>query len=92
MTLTQAQARCLDFITSEIEARGAAPSVRELQAHLGLASTNNVHRLLRCLEERGAIRRLRHRARAIEVCPTRDVIRSFSDAALLAEVERRGLL
>ena len=66
--LTLRQAQCLDAIKAHIAAHWIAPSYRELQAALGLASLSGVHRLLAGLEERGHIRRrLRRRPRAIEV-------------------------
>jgi repressor LexA len=91
MGLTRQQADCLRYITSCIDAVGMAPSYSEMQRYLGIGSRSGAHRIVKALEERGAVRRLPGRARAIEICPTRDVLRSFSDAALLAEVERRAL-
>jgi repressor LexA len=91
ISLTRTQANALAFIAHGIAENGLAPSYEEIGVALGLASKSAVHRLVKCLEERGAIRRMPGRARAIELCPTRDALRSFSDAALLAEVERRGL-
>lgn len=93
MGLTRQQANALDFIRSSLDERGVAPSVVEIAEHLGLAPTSKatVARMLKSMELRGHIRRLPNHARAIELCPTRDVLRLFSDAALLAEVERRGL-
>lgn len=46
---------------------GCSPTFEEIMAHTGLKSKSNVHRLLTSLEERGYIRRLYGRARAIEV-------------------------
>jgi repressor LexA len=91
MGLTERQAACLTFIVSYTGEFGTAPSFNEMRDHLGLSSRGRIHEVVMALEERGAIRRLPNRARAIEVLPTRNVIRSFSDAALLAEVERRAL-
>lgn len=61
--LTKRQAELLDFI----RARRVCPSVREMAAHLGLASVSGVVRLLNSLEERGYIRRLPGQARSIAV-------------------------
>lgn len=66
--LTRAQAQCLNAII-EISRTGWSPSIRELQAHLGLRSTSRVADLLDGLEQRGAIRRTPGRKRAIEVIP-----------------------
>ncbi|WP_371346513.1 LexA family protein [Ancylobacter sp. IITR112] len=65
--LTPRQHDLLVFIDTHIRDRGCAPAVREMGEALGLKSLNSVHLLLSSLETRGFIRRLRHRARAIEV-------------------------
>lgn len=91
MTLTRAQAGLFNFIVAFIEEGGYAPTYEEMQAHTGDASKSGIYRLLLGLEERGAIRRLSGRARAIEVLPSRHLLAAVSDAALLAEVQRRGL-
>lgn len=58
----------LVFISSYQAGRGGiSPTLREMQAAMGLASRSSAHRLLTQLEGRGRIRRLRHRARAITV-------------------------
>lgn len=67
MGLTPKQARVLGLIREGVAANGIAPSVREIADALGHQSTCGAHRLLVELEERGAIRRLPNRARAIEV-------------------------
>lgn len=67
MGLTRRQAQCLAAIRNHIQERGVAPSQRELVAVLGLSSLSNSHRLVVALEERGYIRRLKHRTRAIEL-------------------------
>lgn len=64
---TPEQARLLGFIKTELAERGFAPTFEEMRAHLGLAYKSGVHRLLVGLEERGHIRRLHYRSRAIEV-------------------------
>ncbi|KQZ49740.1 hypothetical protein ASD54_12440 [Rhizobium sp. Root149] len=66
--LTHQQADTLRFIQAFItESGGAGPSYDEIKDALGLASKSGVNRLLKALEERGRIRRLPHRARAIEI-------------------------
>jgi repressor LexA len=66
--LTKSQRKCLLFIQDYIHASGGvAPSFIDIMAALKLRNRSNVHRLLTVLEERGAIRRLPHRARAMEV-------------------------
>ena len=66
-TLTAAQQRCLDFIRAHSAENGEAPSYDEMREALGLASKSGVNRLINALEERGAIRRLPNRRRALEV-------------------------
>lgn len=68
MGLTPRQLQLLRFITGYRAANGGvSPDVRECMRGLGLYSSSGIVRLLRGLEERGAIRRLPMRARAIEV-------------------------
>lgn len=65
--LTRKQSQLLSFINERLRATGVAPSFDEMKAALGLSSKSGVHRLITALEERGFIRRLPHRARALEV-------------------------
>jgi repressor LexA len=64
--LTAQQKRLLDYLRAELES-GFAPSLAEMATAMGLSGTGNVHRMLVTLEERGYIRRLFNRARAIEI-------------------------
>ena len=65
--LTRKQHELLLFIHKRLSADGVSPSFDEMKEALGLASKSGVHRLVSALEERGFIRRLAHRARALEV-------------------------
>ncbi len=65
--LTEKQHKLLLFIAKEIEKRGVSPSYDEMREALDLKSKSGIFRLLGSLEERGFIRRLPHRARALEV-------------------------
>jgi len=65
--LTRQQKRLLDIISSEISANGFAPSFEEMKERMGLRSKSGIWRLINALEERGYIRRLLNRARAIEL-------------------------
>jgi repressor LexA len=65
--LTRKQHELLLFIHKRLSADGVSPSFDEMKEALGLASKSGVHRLVSALEERGFIRRLPHRARALEV-------------------------
>lgn len=65
--LTKKQHELLTFINQRLAATGVAPSFDEMKDALNLRSKSGIHRLISGLEERGFIRRLPHRARALEV-------------------------
>ena len=65
--LTRKQHELLLFINRRLEENGVSPSFDEMKDALGLKSKSGIHRLITGLEERGFIRRLPHRARAVEV-------------------------
>ena len=65
--LTRKQLELLDYINTHMEREGVPPSFDEMKDALELRSKSGIHRLITALEERGFIRRLAHRARAIEV-------------------------
>ena len=66
MGLTKRQADCLAAI-ERLTKRGVAPTYREIQSELGLASTSGIARMIDALAERGLVRRMPHRARALEL-------------------------
>src|SRR6201987_5769719 len=65
--LTKKQRELLLFINERLTATGVSPSFDEMKDALNLKSKSGIHRLVGGLEERGFIRRLPHRARALEV-------------------------
>ena len=65
--LTRKQHQLLQFLHQHLKDEGVSPSFDEMKDALGLKSKSGIHRLITGLEERGLIRRLPHRARAIEV-------------------------
>ena len=65
--LTRKQQELLLFINARLETNGISPSFDEMKEALDLKSKSGIHRLITALEERGFIRRLAHRARALEV-------------------------
>lgn len=75
----------------------AAPSYEEMRVALGISSKSGVHRLLVALEERGFVRRIKNRARAVELIDRDNVLPPPTDlggvpsSILMAELERRGL-
>ena len=65
--LTRKQLELLDFIKTRMDRDGVPPSFDEMKDALDLRSKSGIHRLITALEERGFIRRLAHRARALEI-------------------------
>src|ERR671918_2782482 len=65
--LTEKQKELLLFIHARMQDKGVPPSFDEMKDALDLRSKSGIHRLITALEERGFIRRLPNRARAIEV-------------------------
>ncbi len=72
--LTRKQLDLLDFINKRVQRDGIPPSFDEMKEALDLRSKSGIHRLITALEERGFIRRLAHRARAIEIVKLPDAI------------------
>ncbi len=65
--LTEKQKDLLMFIHRRIQEKGVSPSFEEMKDALNLKSKSGIHRLITALEERGFIKRLAHRARALEI-------------------------
>ena len=65
--LTKKQLQLLEFIYARTQINGVSPSFDEMKEALDLKSKSGIHRLITALEERGFIRRLPHRARAIAI-------------------------
>jgi repressor LexA len=72
--LTRKQLQLLDFINKRMERDGVPPSFDEMKDALDLRSKSGIHRLITALEERGFIRRLPHRARALEIVKLPDAM------------------
>ncbi len=70
--LTRKQHELLSFIEERLRDSGVSPSFEEMKDALGLKSKSGVHRLIGALEERGFLKRLPNRARALEVVRTPD--------------------
>jgi repressor LexA len=81
--LTKKQHELLMFINRRLAQDGVSPSFEEMKEALGLKSKSGIHRLISGLEERGFIRRLPHRARALEVMkrPEEMALGQAADAA-----------
>ena len=72
--LTRKQFELLMFIHERMKEAGVPPSFEEMKEALDLRSKSGIHRLITALEERGFIRRLPHRARALEVLKLPDSV------------------
>jgi repressor LexA len=88
--LTRKQRELLQFIQERLGDTGISPSFDEMKDALGLKSKSGVHRLITGLEERGFIRRLPHRARALEVTRLSDDQMGGRAAAAPADSGKRG--
>ena len=76
------------FINKKLRSSGVSPSYEEMKHSLNLKSKSGIHRLISALEERGFIRRLPHKARALEViklpetASANDIYNSFSPSVI----------
>lgn len=82
--LTRKQHELIRFIQARLEETGVSPSFEEMKDALDLKSKSGVHRLISALEERGFIRRLPNRARALEVLRQPDDVTSGATSAKAA--------
>lgn len=78
--LTRKQLELLSFINIRVTRDGVPPSFDEMKEALSLRSKSGIHRLITALEERGFIRRLAHRARAIEIIKLPDALGGMGGA------------
>jgi repressor LexA len=74
LMLTKKQLDLLDFIHTRVQRDGVPPSFDEMKDALDLRSKSGIHRLITALEERGFIRRLEHKARALEIVKLPDAM------------------
>lgn len=79
--LTKKQIQLLDFIQKRMARDGVPPSFDEMKEALDLRSKSGIHRLVTALEERGFIRRLPHRARALEIVRLPEAMAEAAEAA-----------
>lgn len=80
--LTRKQLDLLRFIHERVQRDGVSPSFDEMKEALDLRSKSGIHRLITALEERGFIRRLAHRARAIEIVKLPESLGGESEVAM----------
>ncbi len=86
--LTKKQKNLLLYVNKKIRSTGVSPSYEEMKNSLNLKSKSGIHRLISALEERGFIKRLAHKARALEVlklpesASANDIYNSFSPSVI----------
>ena len=86
--LTKKQKNLLTFINKKIRSSGISPSYEEMKNSLNLKSKSGIHRLISALEERGFVKRLAHKARALEVvklpenASANDIFNSFTPSVI----------
>jgi repressor LexA len=78
--LTRKQHQLLVFIHQHLGEHGVSPSFDEMKEALGLRSKSGIHRLITALDERGFIRRLAHRARAVEILRLPENLRAVTES------------
>ena len=85
--LTEKQYKLLNFINKTLKETGYSPSFEEMKEAIGLKSKSGIHALLSALEERNFIRRLPHKARALEIVR----LPKFKPSAVIAEEKKREI-
>ena len=86
--LTKKQKNLLLYINKKLRSSGISPSYEEMKVSLNLKSKSGIHRLISALEERGFLRRLPHKARALEViklpetASANDIYNNFSPSVI----------
>ena len=95
--LTKKQKNLLLFINKKLRSSGVSPSYEEMKNSLNLKSKSGIHRLISALEERGFIKRLAHKARALEVvklpetASANDIYNSFSPSLIRGGLDESNL-
>ena len=93
--LTKKQKNLLIFINKKIRSSGISPSYEEMKNSLNLKSKSGIHRLISALEERGFVKRLAHKARALEVvklpenASANDIFNSFTPSVIKGGLENK---
>jgi len=94
--LTKKQKNLLLFINKKLRSSGISPSYEEMKESLNLKSKSGIHRLISALEERGFIRRLPHKARALEVvklpetASANDIYNTFSPSVIKGGLDQEN--
>ena len=93
--LTKKQKNLLVFINKKIRSSGISPSYEEMKNSLNLKSKSGIHRLISALEERGFVKRLAHKARALEVvklpenASANDIFNSFTPSVIKGGLDKK---
>ena len=86
--LTAKQLKLLEYLKQSLKENSVSPSFEEMKLALGLKSKSGIHRLVSALEERGFVKRLAHKARALEVvklpenASANDIFNSFTPSVI----------
>ena len=92
--LTKKQKNLLLYINKKLRSTGVSPSYEEMKNSLNLKSKSGIHRLISALEERGFIKRLAHKARALEViklpenASAHDLFNSFTPSVIKGGLDK----
>ena len=88
--ITPAQSALLEYLRAFSEREGHAPSYEQMMAAIGYRSKSNIHRLITCLHERGLIRRMPGRSRAIEIIDQSNLPREL-EQRIAAHCRKQGI-
>ena len=94
--LTKKQKNLLLYINKKLRSSGVSPSYEEMKVSLNLKSKSGIHRLISALEERGFLRRLPHKARALEViklpetASANDIYNNFSPSVIKGGLDEKN--
>jgi repressor LexA len=92
--LTKKQKNLLLYINKKIRSTGISPSYEEMKESLNLKSKSGIHRLISALEERGFVKRLAHKARALEVvklpenASANDIFNTFTPSVIKGGLDK----
>ena len=93
--LTKKQKNLLIYINEKLKNEGVSPSYDEMRVSLNLKSKSGIHRLISALEERGFVKRLAHKARALEVvklpenASVKDLYNSFTPSLISGGLDKK---
>ena len=94
--LTKKQKNLLLYINKKLRSSGISPSYEEMKVSLNFKSKSGIHRLISALEERGFLRRLPHKARALEViklpetASANDIYNNFSPSVIKGGLDEKN--